>query len=252
MTTIDATAPAFRIGGVLGRSFSILFQNIVPFGVIALLFTLPSSLIFLASGTQLVTPTGVPADGFAGVIALVMVVQLVSYTVATGSLVYGTFQALRGRRPGLGACLGRGFRLILPVIGVMIVYWIAMMVGFVLLIIPGFIVLIMFWLALPAAVVERPGVFASLSRSRALTKGSRWRILGLILVVGIIVGVVSAIVSFGVGFENPGEIGVGSILNLIVSAFTTAMWAIASAVAYHDLRVAKEGLNIEDLAAVFD
>ncbi len=43
--------------------------------------------------------------------------------------------------------------------------------------------------------------------------------------------------------------GIGS---LIWNGIWGAFYAIAAVVSYHDLRVAKEGINIEQIAAVFD
>jgi large-conductance mechanosensitive channel len=44
----------------------------------------------------------------------------------------------------------------------------------------------------------------------------------------------------------------GQIVNLLWSAIWTAFLAIVLAVTYHDLRVAKEGVDTEQIAAVFE
>jgi hypothetical protein len=44
----------------------------------------------------------------------------------------------------------------------------------------------------------------------------------------------------------------GKVVNLIWSAVWTAFYAIVIVVAYHDLRVAKEGVDTEQIAAVFE
>ena len=41
-------------------------------------------------------------------------------------------------------------------------------------------------------------------------------------------------------------------LDLLVQAFFSALFAVASAVAYHDLRIAKDGVSAEEIAGVFD
>ena len=45
---------------------------------------------------------------------------------------------------------------------------------------------------------------------------------------------------------------VGAIAHLLIQFFTTVFLAVVLAVAYHDLRVAKEGVSTAQLAAVFD
>ena len=56
---------------------------------------------------------------------------------------------------------------------------------------------------------------------------------------------------------GPQGVGYGLLLVyhgivLLVSAFFTALGAVASAVAYHDLRAVKEGFDIDQFASVFD
>src|SRR5438552_4856256 len=58
-----------------------------------------------------------------------------------------------------------------PLVGVSILFGIAVGVGFVLLIIPGLILLTIWSVVAPVTVVERPGVFAAFGRSRQLVRG---------------------------------------------------------------------------------
>jgi len=57
------------------------------------------------------------------------------------------------------------------VIGVALLEMLAIVGGFLLLVVPGIIVSLMLMVAVPVAIIERPGVMASLKRSAALTKG---------------------------------------------------------------------------------
>lgn len=176
----------------------------------------------------------------------------------SATLVYGTVLELRGGRAGIFQCISRGLGSLLPVIGIGILVSLIVGLGSLLLIIPGIIAFLMLWVAIPVAVVERPGVMASLSRSRALTKGYRWPLFGLILILVILGGIISAIaggiVGLG-GFFATGEATSPFVLlaiNVVVQGFSGALIAVASAVAYHDLRIAKEGVSAEQIAAVFD
>ncbi len=57
----------------------------------------------------------------------------------------------------------------------------------------------MFYVAVPVSVIEKPGVFASLSRSAKLTgRGSRWQILGLVLLV-VVIGAVCSVITRPLG-----------------------------------------------------
>ena len=66
------------------------------------------------------------------------------------------------------------------------------MIGFILIIVPGLILITIWSVAAPVVVLENPGVFAALRRSRELVRGNGWQVFGVILVLYIVVGVVVA------------------------------------------------------------
>ncbi len=262
----------FRIGGVLGKGFSILFSNIVPFGILALLITAPTPIFTLLTGTQVMTVEGEVSENLTTGGLVTLLIEFALTFLLTAALTYGTFQELRGRRASLGDCIGRGLGLILPVVGASIVVVlifaaggmvIALIVGLGMAAIPflGIIVLLIafavgvyvyigFWLVIPVVVVERPPILASLGRSWELVKGYRWSIFAILFVVGIVQGIAGFIV---------GLLGTASSLGLpwlmiswAVSAFVYALYAVVATVGYHDLRAAKEGIGINEIAAVFD
>ena len=57
------------------------------------------------------------------------------------------------------------------------------MIGMILVIVPGIILLLMWWVYIPAIVVEGKGIIGAFGRSRELTRGRRWHILGLAVIV---------------------------------------------------------------------
>ena len=252
--TTDQEPPQFRIGAALGRSFSVLFQNIVPFGILALIFNAPVQLVPLFFDQAGDTPSN---DFELASIVLVLANIILGFMLSA-TLVYGTVLELRGGRASLLECMSRGLSLLVPVIGVGLLVGILIGLFSLLFIIPGIIAAVMLWVAVPAAVVERPGIGDSLKRSIALTKGYRWPLFGLILILMIITTVIGAVVGgiigFGGGLASEAVLGPVALvtINLVVQAFSAALFAVASAVAYHDLRIAKEGASVNDIAAVFD
>ena len=124
-----------------------------------------------------------------------------------------------------------------------------MIVGFFLLVVPGIIIAVALSVAIQVCVVERRGPFASIGRSRFLTKGNRWGIFGLSLllfVIGAIIGGAFWIVRVAAGPE------VAAVVNFILQSAFSAFHSVVFVVAYHDLRVEKEGLDTDRIAAVFD
>lgn len=256
----QAAAPVgVEVGPTISQSFSIWARNLVPFTLIMLLVMLPELLWGAALMTQL-TPEGLTpgvARHVGWFVIGTVVLGFVLQPVAAGAIIYGVFRQLRGEPAGLGACLAAGFRLLLPVLGVAFVSALIVLGGFVLLVIPGIIFSIALFVAVPVAVVEKKGVMDSIRRSFELTAGSRWRIFGVVFVIGIIERVISA------GFEQAvtGGTGAGASLSelkawliivLALGLLFGAVSAVASALVYHKLKVQKEGADAEALAAVFD
>ena len=143
-----------------------------------------------------------------------------------------------------------GFRRFFPIIGLAFVMYFLVGLATILLIIPGLILLTMWFVATPVCVVENLGPIKSMRRSSQLSKGHRWKIFGLILLVAVLGSVIIG------GINISLEALAGPILSLIGGLLLNGVWgafnAIAVVVTYHDLRVAKEGTNIEQIAAVFD
>jgi len=240
MTSI--TQKQFSFGTVISESFSVFFSNLVPFCIVALILMAPLLVYDLAIGT----PTG----GFSPSQLLAFVIQSVLTQLLVATISFATFQYLRGQQVSIGECLSRGLSLIAPVIGVAFLAGLAVGIGMILLIIPGIIVAVMLWVAIPVAVVERPGVIESLKRSADLTKGQRWTIFGIVLVIGIILAVIGAILG-GILVAAIGFTGL-SIALWVLNAVFGAFSATTAAVGYYFLRATKEGIDIGDIAKVFD
>ena len=87
-------------------------------------------------------------------------------------------------------------------------------------------------------------------RSSQLTKGHRWKVFGLILLVAVLVSVVVGMINLG--FELMAGPILALISGLVLNGIWGAFYAISVVVTYHDLRAAKEGTSTEQIAAVFD
>jgi len=233
----------FMIGDVLGRSFSILGRNFVPFALLSAVASLPYLPYYLTMAPgKLVTPNPTA-------FALPLVLGFVLRMFVQAIILNAAFQDMRGRTVSVGESFRVGISRFLPIIGVIILEGLGVGFGMLLLIVPGIILMLMWYVALPACVVERIGPIESLGRSAALTKGHRWKILGLILLVGIVGGVIGAV--FGAVAAIFGHIGL-AIVQYLVQVVVTVYSAILVIVLYRDLRAAKEGIDTEQIAAVFD
>jgi len=193
----------FRIGVVLGQSSKILVKNIVPFGLLYLAVNAPSSLYALRLAGS------IDADNDPGVRLLGLAEAFIGL-IAAAAITYATVQELRGRRVGFGEFFGRGLAQAGAAIRVALLSGLLLVLAFIALVIPGLVLYTMWWVAIPVAVIERPGAVASLRRSASLTAGNRWRVFGVVLcffvasiLVGLLLGMlIGILVALAVGGDN--------------------------------------------------
>jgi uncharacterized membrane protein len=124
-----------------------------------------------------------------------------------------------------------------------------LMLGLILLIVPGIMLYTMWLVGVAACVVERTGPWRSLRRSQELTKGHRWKIFGLFLLL-LLFSLISPLLQLLLNATAGAT--AAAIGNAIWTAFGSAFSSVVIAVTYYDLRVAKEGIDIEQIASVFD
>jgi hypothetical protein len=229
----------FSVGRTLGDALTVLSQHFVPFIAIAALAGLPS----LAYRQLEHTRSGASAW-------ILILLNLVVESLCEAMILYGTFQALRGRPVRIGESIGVGLRYTIPVVIASLAIGVVTGIGFILLIVPGLIALTMFFVTEPAIVVERLGPFDGMGRSIDLTRGYRWPIFGLVFVVTIVSIVVGAII--GATLLHPETLLWYSIAVFVWEALARAYQSVLVAIVYHDLRVLKEGIDLDRIASVFD
>ena len=105
------------------------------------------------------------------------------------------------------------------------------------------------FVAIPACVVEQTDPSKSLDRSAALTKGNRWKVFGMMTLVILISGIGAALIG---ALPKAAGLTVGLLAALIVETPVSAFSAVLGVVTYHELRVAKEGVDTDQIAEVFE
>jgi hypothetical protein len=245
--------PNFKldVGSVLARTFGIWGRNLVSFTVVGLVVEAP---VLLGLAAVAVSGLSKPAA-----ITFLDAVSNLLTLVLTGGVTYGVFQELRGQRAGVGDVLRTGLSRLVAVFITGLLVGIATALGFCVLIVPGLILLVRYWLAVPVTVIERPGIMASMGRSQDLTEGNRWAIFGLALLMALVVGVptvalggILAAVQGGLEASSPAARAWSQLALEALIIPLQALAAVAPSVVYHDLRVGKEGADLEDLLRAFD
>lgn len=233
----------FRIGQVLSKAFSVFFKNIVTFSLISGIVGIPIVLFNLFAEQA-------PPDQKLIYSLLAFVTYLFFGPLSAAIILHGAFQQMRGLPVRLGESISSGLARLLPLLGLMILQTIGIMLGTLLFIIPGLILMVMWYVAIPVCVVERQGPVKSLGRSRELTQGFRWKIVALAILAALIGMAGAAILSLS-ALILPESL-IQFVIHLIWQAVAGAFGAVLIVVAYYYLRVAKEGIDLEQIANVFD
>lgn len=233
----------FRVGEILNRTFAVMSRNLLPFCVVTAIAYLPNLLLLEGQNA------GEDPGRVAVMVVIGAVLSLVLSALSQAIVLFGAFEDMRGRPVDMIASLKIGLARFFPVVGVALLVGLLTAFAAILLLFPAFMVMTMLFVAMPVCIVERLGPVKSLGRSSALTKGYRWKVFGLWLVVLLVTGVGSGMLG-GIGYAT-GPV-VGNLLKLIWGALAGAFNAIMVVVAYHDLRVVKEGVDTDRIASVFD
>jgi hypothetical protein len=237
----------FSIGAVLGTGFKIWFKNLPAFLLITIVIYIPMIVwgISAATGSAEATKSFTDYHGLADILVNMM---------AAAAITYGVVMELQGQHASIGASFATGLARFFPVLGVGILSALCIGLGFVLLIVPGIIVFCMFYVALPTAVLERPGLIGALHRSRELTRGHKleifaiWFLLALIN-VGTALLAQELIVKTDMSYP---ELMDAATVQMALNVITGSLSAVMSAVTYYYLRNEKEGTSASELARVFD
>ena len=160
---------------------------------------------------------------------------------------------LTGRKADIVTCYSRAFGILLPTAVVTVIVTVALAASAILMLIligiPLFFYLLVIWFfALPVVVIEGRDGISALKRSRELTLGSWWRLLGigvvftlLAIAAAIPVGIVLVIASSA----SSNVVGVGSG---VIAALLVPFFYAGSVLVYVDLRVRNEGYGTQELA----
>jgi hypothetical protein len=227
----------FRLGSIISRSGALLSRHLLTFLIVSLIAYSPTVLIgsLQSSGRQ------------AAILASVL--MMVLGTLGFAIVLHAAFQDMRGQPVRLADSLNVALGRFWPLIGLALLFGFLVTLGLVLLIVPGLIVYTMWFVALPACVVERCGPRTSLRRSQELTKGYRWKLFAFTLPI-FVVNFGSSLIASWLGALAGPVVGIGG------QWIWTGIWAAfcfsVITVTYCDLRVIKEGVDIDEIAAVFD
>jgi len=246
----EQQTPAFGVGDVIGRTVAIWLRNFVPFTVLATIVFSP-----LVVYVVYLIREGMTADRVQTYTIVMFYGSSLLGFIATGGITYGVVRQLQGEPASIGASIGVGLSRMLPVLGVGVMVGIIVGLGALLLLIPGLYWMCTYYVAVPVAVIERVGAGECLGRSRTLTQGNLWRIFAVVLLFSLLgLAIVIAIDQFIVGeIETAAQQHRSMVIELVQTIlFAGGLGPVANAIIYYELRRAKEGVSLDELAKVFE
>lgn len=248
------------VGRVIQRALAAITLNpIVILGLALVIGAIPG-IALTYTAVQMGATAGAQTASFSALVLALFVSTIFGLLVSAlvqGSLTRATIAANEGRKATFGESFAAATRVFLPLVGLSILFVLGMWVGLILLIIPGIIFILAASVAVPTLVVERNGVFAAFRRSGELTKGSRWKILGLLLLLGLTYWLLSILVGLvGLGMysaQNFGaEVPISNLVgSVIVSTIINMLWGTIQPSLYLELRQSKDGHAVDNLERVF-
>jgi len=240
-----ASSQDYRISSIISEAFGVLMTSPAKFLAAGSIGILPAIVGYAVSGLPALAPGAGGSTGWFVVLAAV-----VFGYVAQAAMTFGAFEILRGRTFDLGNAVSSVFGRIVTIFLLSLAVGLLVGLGSAALIVPGLMLMCMWYVALPVCVVERAGIGESMSRSRLLTKGCRWKILGQVLVVAVPFYLVIFLIAYLTA--RSGQVGVSLWIQELSGVVMSAVLSVLGAVTYFRLRSLQEGVDLERIAAVFD
>jgi hypothetical protein len=166
-----------------------------------------------------------------GIADFVLVIPVVSALQAHAVLLIG-----QGEHPHLAEVFRRSLRVLPTVVAASIITAIGVGVGLVAFVIPGVWLLIRLYVVAQTAAIEGTNWPTTLRRSFDLTRGSSWRILGMLVIIGLINLTLENVL--GRAASNGGALA--DIAAVVVALVSQSFSALVGSLLYFDLRAREQ------------
>lgn len=201
-----------------------------------------------------VTPAEAHARLGASVIA--QVVTLIGSTFTLAVCVKAISDAYLDQSPSISSSLRFGLRRLGPLLVLEVLELVGIGLGFLLLVIPGVWLYGAWSVRVPALLIERRGPFRALGRSRRLVKGRWWASSGVLAVAAVMVMVLGTVIIGALTAAALSNSHRSVLFAVVINGLAAVISAIllqpfsaaVTTVLYYDLRVRREGYDLELMA----
>jgi hypothetical protein len=236
----------YSVPRTVAQSLRIWARNLLPILLLGIVFYAPLILYTVHDLREVRAGELTSLDGWW--VALMALLAYAADQLLAAPIVYGVVQDLNGTRAGVAACIAQGVKRFIPVFfTVFLLYW-CVFFGAYPFVIPGLVLATGLYVAVPAAVCERPGIMGTLTRSFGLTEGNRLRIFALlvgfwgsrIFIKLVLLDLLSA------------DLQLLLVSSLLVDFLYSTVGAVLQGVTYSRLRQLRDGISTADLAKIFE
>ncbi len=244
-------APALRplsTGEVLDVAFSLYRRHFVVLALVAL----------ASQGVALIFSIYVAASGGSLVNLALTLVSMILSSVCAAIGMGASTKIIADSYLGRPTTAAEALAWVVPslgkLIGLTVMISIAVMIGFLLIFVPGVILASALAVAPSALVVEGLSANEAMNRSWNLTKGHRWKVFWTMVVAVVLVyavtlsaSIISGVISNVLGAAPLIAVVLATAIAALLSLFVYPFMYAAVTVLYYDLRVRKEGFDLEML-----
>jgi hypothetical protein len=253
------------VGQIIDAAFRIYRQHFLSFfTVVLVLHVLPTLLLAVVTGLVSESPPGRASSVAQALVSMAALLgafgfQMVALVFVSAVLTKSASEAYLGVEPGdLFTQLRKATPFLLRLLGTILLEGLLIGVASMFCLVPG-IWLTLAYATTPAAVaLEELSPIDALRRSRKLTKGSLPRIAGINVIITILSLLITGPSQLIVHFVSPtakaalgtfGSVMLGNLICMPFSALALPLGTLISVILYYDLRIRKEGFDLEMLAS---
>ena len=193
-----------------------------------------------------------PAELFSPAYAASVIISGAVGSMGAALLVQLVYDTKLQRPVRLSHYFGKTLKSALPIIVLCLAVTILSMLTLLMLVVPGLWVMAVFSVTIPAIIIESVG-FRGLGRSAELTKEYRWPIAGLAILELVLVAASGWGAKFlAVLLESTAGTIPSLFLYVVITTIRAGLLSLPAALIYARLREIKEGVTVDQIAAVFD
>jgi hypothetical protein len=256
---------AMSVGDILDRGLKVLLARLPAFYVINLLVLWPTVLVQLALPYLATEEAGPQSPAGAIVVAVgalvILLLTVILQPLGIAATLHIIAQDFVDKKASIGEAFSFAFRRFGMLLGTSILVGLVVGLGSLLCLVPGIIFLFWYMLSGQVVVVEGIGGTRAMARSKDLTSGFRGRVAGLFflfLIISMILGGVIGALGYVLptyemvatptgtkAIPNYTNNAIQVVVNFLVNTLVQTYNAVCMTLLYFDLRIRKEGFDLE-------